>query len=354
MAVIKNIKYKDGTLVIDHDGKIKYSKIKNVPAANVNNALHNHDDMYTSKATIEDRFNNIMNKVQMITKSLTARPLKTKAYLNGGYKSGYVYAERVQRFNSVTETGSEQARGTITSQYSPGGSSELCGYFFGDPRNGSSANFNSAGTYVERINYSSETYNYLGGIVSHNVESSLYNLYVQTEIYMCDDTTYWSKLSASTNAINVETNTTFAKGCGRQGLSADSFGLVTMSGAGSIANYKYSYLTRTSVYALNVNHSQQSAGLCKDKDNGYWIDYGVSANQRVNYLTNTFVNVACFTLGFGESNTLAAETHGFAMGGYDGIQHDYVQKMLWSTEVAQSIIGGKLAIPQSSAGTCEA
>ena len=104
----------------------------------VDTSTHNHDDMYTSSNAIEDRFTFVMNKVAAITKALTIRPLKTKGFLNGGYKSSYVYAERVQRFNTVTETGVEIGQiGTVTSQYSPGGSSELKGYFFGSIRNGS-------------------------------------------------------------------------------------------------------------------------------------------------------------------------------------------------------------------------
>lgn len=354
MAKFKSISYKDGTSIIDSTGKIRYSRIKNIPASVVDTSTHNHDSSYSSKASIEDRFNSIMNKVQAITKSLTPRPLKTKAYLNGGYKSSYVYAERVQRFNAITETGSEQSRGTVTSQYSPGGSSELCGYFFGDPRGGSTANFNSAGRYVERVNYATETYNYLGGIMQHNAESTIYNLYAQTDTYACDAGSSWSRINASTNACTYETSSATGQGCGRQALSSATFGLVSNAGAANRTNYKYTFTTKTSVAALTVYHQQHNAGLCKDKDVGYWIDYGTSANQRVNYLTNTYANVYCFTDGFGESNTLAAETHGFAMGGYNGIQHDYVQKMLWSSEVAQSIIGGKLAIPQSSAGCCEA
>jgi hypothetical protein len=354
MADLLNVKYTDGTIIVDVDGKIRYPRIKNIPASVVDTSTHNHDDSYSSKASIEDKFNSIMNKVQAITKSLVPRPLKTKAYLNGGYKSSYVYAQRVQRFNAITETGSEQARGTLTSQYSPGGSSELCGYFFGDNRGTTTTNFNSTGRYVERINYATETYNYLGGIMSQDVDSTSYNLYAQTHLYMCDTGSTWSKLAASNNAVTIETSSATARGIGRQGLSSELFAEVLQSGSGTYMSYKYTYSTKTSQNAMNIAVRQQPAGLSRDKDVGYWIDFGTANNHRVNYLTNSATIISCFTLGFGESNTLAAETHGFAMGGYDGIQHDYVQKMAWSTEVAQSIIGGKLAIPQSSAGCCEA
>ena len=44
------------------------------------------------------------------------------------------------------------------------------------------------------------------------------------------------------------------------------------------------------------------------------------------------------------------------MGGYsyNGSQHGKVQKVVWVTEVASTVIGGDLAYEQSSAGTCEA
>ena len=130
MATLNGLQALDGTEIINSSGKVNYGSIEGIPAAMVDTSTHNHDDMYTSDVAIEDKFTFIMNKVAAITKALTIRPLKTKGFLNGGYKSSYVYAERVQRFNTVTETGVEIGQiGTVTSQYSPGGSSELKGYF---------------------------------------------------------------------------------------------------------------------------------------------------------------------------------------------------------------------------------
>jgi hypothetical protein len=355
MAKFKKVSFTNGTEIIDATGKIDYSNITNVPSSVVDTSSHVHDDRYSSKASVEDRFNSIMNKVQSITKSLTARPLKTKAYLNGGYKSSYVYAERVQRFNATTETGSEIGQiGTVTSQYSPGASSEYHGYFFGDPRNGATSNFNSTGRHVDKIQYSTESESYLGNITTNNADSTAYKLYSQTEIFYCDTGSTWSKIDCSTDTNSLQTSGATAKGIGRQGLSSETFAQVVQSGNGTYMSYKYNYSTKTSQNAMNIAVRQQPAGISKNKDMGYWVDYGTSNNHRVNYLTNTAVIISSFTEGFGESNTLAAETHGFCLGGYDGAQHDKVQKMSWETEVAQSILGGKLAIPQSSAGTAEA
>ncbi len=354
MAILQGVEAQDGTTVVDSAGKVNYGAIEGIPPEMVDTSTHNHDDMYTSDVAIEDKFTFIMNKVAAITKALTIRPLKTKGFLNGGYKSSYVYAERVQRFNTVTETGVEIGQiGTVTSQYSPGGSSELKGYYFGDVRNGATSNFNSAGREVDKITYLTEVEVYLGNITYHNMDSTLYNIYSQSKIYGCDTSTNWSKLTVVTDTMEAVTSSAQGAGIGRQGLSSEDFGYVVASGHADRTSTKFTYLTGTGVTGTTQNIRQQPAGLSKDKDLGYWVDYGTANNWRVNMLANTVSNIVCFTQGFGESNTLGSEKVGFCMGGYDGVQHGYVQKMVWATEAASNVLGGSLAIPQSSAGMAE-
>lgn len=353
MANFNKLEKSDGTEIIGTDGKINYGAIASVPPALLNTSIHYHDDMYPSKYAIEDRFTSIMNKVSAMTQALTIRPLKTKGFLNGGYKSSYVYSRRVQRFNTVTETGVEIGKiGTVTSQYSPGASSELKGYYFGDNVD-TTSNYNSLGRYVDQIVYLTEVESYLGLITTHNTESTLYNVYSQSRIYFCDAGTSWSKMNVSTNAVNLETSGVAARGIGRQGLSSETFGYVVAAGAATNTSIKYTYLTATGQNGTTQAISQHPCGLTKDKDTGYWIDYGTANNWKVNMLTNTVQNVYCFTEGFGESNALGSELSGFMMGGYNGVQHGKVQKMTWSTGTASNVLGGELAIPQSSAGMAE-
>ncbi len=355
MAILQGVEAQDGTTVVDSAGKVNYGAIEGIPSEMVDTSTHNHDDMYTSNVAIEDKFTFIMNKVAAITKALTIRPLKTKGFLNGGYKSSYVYAERVQRFNTVTETGVEIGQiGTVTSQYSPGGSSELKGYYFGDVRNGATSNFNSTGREVDKITYLTEVEVYLGNITLHNTESTLYNVYSQSKIYLCDNSTNWSKVTVVTDTIDTVPSAALGRGIGRQGLSSEDFGYVLLNGSSTtLTSTKFTYLTGVGETGTTQVVRQQPAGLTKDKDLGYWVDYGTAHNWRVNMLANTVSNVVCFTQGFGESNTLGSEKVGFCMGGYDGVQHGYVQKMVWATEAASNVLGGSLAIPQSSAGMAE-
>lgn len=353
MADFKSLQKPDGTEFIGTDGKLNYAVVASVPAAVLDTSTHYHDDMYPSKFNIEDRFTTVMNKVQAMTQALQIRPLKTKGFLNGGYKSSYVYSRRVQRFNTVTETGVEIGKiGTVTSQYSPGASSELKGYFFGDTAD-NTAYFDSTGRYVDQLVYLTEVETYLGLLTHHNTDSTLYNVYSQSQIYLCDAGTSWSKLSVATNTVALQTSGVSGRGCGRQGLSSETFGYVTNAGSALLTTQKYTYLTATGSTGTTQTIAQHAAGLTKDKDIGYWVDYGTANNWKVNMLTNTVANVYCFTQGFGESNTLGSELVGFAMGGYDGIQHGYVQKLVWATDTASNVLGGSLAIPQSSAGMVE-
>lgn len=354
MAILTGVEAQDGTEIINSAGKVNYNAIEGIPESMVDTSNHNHDNLYTSKIAIEDKFTFIMNKVADITKALTIRPLKTKGFLNGGYKSSYVYAERVQRFNTVTETGVEIGQiGTVTSQYSPGGSSELKGYYFGDVRNGATTSFHSTGREVDKITYLTEVEVYLGMITYHDTRCTLYNIYSQSKIYTCDNSTNWSKLTVVTDTMETITSDAQGQGMGRQGLSSEDFGYVVNAGNASRTSTKFIYLTAVGETGSTQTIRQHPTGLSKDKDLGYWIDYGTANNWRVNMLANTVSNIICFTQGFGESNSLGSEKVGFMMGGYDGVQHGYVQKMVWATEAASNVLGGSLAIPQSSAGMTE-
>jgi len=355
MAKLNSLTATDGTELIDSNGKIDYSAIVSIPPAMVDTSTHNHDDMYSSKFAIEDKFTKIMNKVAAMTKALTIRPLKTKGFLNGGYKSGYVYAQRVQRFNTVTETGTEIGQiGTVSCFYSPGGSSELNGYYFGDNSAGTAqADHTRTGRHVDKITYLTEVEVYLGNITHHNTKSTLYNIYSQSKLFLCDAATGWSKISVTTDVCSLEASGLNSAGTGRQALSSESFGYVVAGGNESRTSLKYVYLTVATSTGTTQTIRQQPAGLSKDKDKGYWIDFGTANNWRVDMVTNSVSNIVCFTEGFGESNALGSEKQGFMMGGYDGAQHGKVQKMVWATEAASNVLGGSLAIPQSSAGMAE-
>lgn len=355
MAKLINIQSPSGVEIIGTEGKIDYSAIVSIPSSMVDTSTHNHDDMYSSKFAIEDKFTGIMNKVAAMTKALTIRPLKTKGFLNGGYKSGYVYAQRVQRFNTVTETGVEIGQiGTVSSYYSPGGSSELKGYYFGDNISSTSnGDHTRTGRHVDKIVYLTEVETYLGNITHHNTKSTLYGIYSQSKLFLCNEGAGWSKLVVVTDTCSLESSSLGGHGMGRQGLSSETFGYVTQAGNESRTTIKYAYLTVTNSTGTTQQIRQHAAGLSKDKDKGYWIDYGTANNWRVDMLNNSVSNVTCFTEGFGESNALGSEKVGFMMGGYDGAQHGKVQKMVWATEAASNVLGGSLAIPQSSAGMAE-
>ena len=355
MAKLKNLVSTDDVEIIGTDGKINYSAIVSIPPSMVDTSTHNHDNLYPSKANVEDRFTNIMNKVAEMTKALTVRPLKTKGFLNGGYKSGYVYAQRVQRFNTVTETGIEIGQiGTVTSYYTPGASSELHGYYFGSNTADTTQGGNPrTGRDVDKIIYLTEVESFLGTLVTHDVASTLYNLDSQSKVFACDKTSNWSEVSIVLDTCSLISSSTTSQGSTRQGLSSEIFGYVVNSGAASRTTTKFNYLTHVSSAGTTQNIKQIPTGLSKDKDKGYLIDLGTANNWRVNMLDNTVSNIVCFTEGFGESNALGSEKVGFMMGGYDGAQHGKVQKMVWATEAASNVLGGSLAIPQSSAGMAE-
>jgi len=347
MAKLKAVKLVDNTEVINSEGKFNYEIIKEIPTSMIDTSSHNHDNLYPSKFAIEDHFTLIMDKVATITKSLSPRPLKTKGFLNGGYKSGTVHTGRIQRFNVVTETGMDIGTiGTTTSYYSPGASSLTKGYFFGN----TSSNTNGKGRNVDVLDYLTETEDYLGEIMSHDVFSTLNNLYTQDKIYVCDNETNWSLLSVNTNTITKITDSQNGIGSGRQGLSSECFGYVIGSKSSTIFNYT----NYVSSVGTSQSQNQQATGLSKDKDIGYWIDKSTSGNWKVNMLNNTVSGISCFTEGFGESNALGSDKEGFMMGGYDGAQHGKVQKMVWDTEAVSNVLGGTLVIPQSSAGMAEA
>jgi hypothetical protein len=356
MANLINIESTDGLNIVNTNAKVNYDAIQGIPSELIDPNNHNHDDLYKSKFAIEDNFTAIMNKVQAMTKALTIRPLKTKGFLNGGYKSSYVYAQRVQRFNTVTETGVEIGQiGSVTSQYSPGGSAELCGYYFGDTTSSTERGDHSAtGRHVDKIVYLTEVETYLGNITHHNTRTTLYNIYSQSRLYLANAGEGWSELSVVTDAVTLKSSTLAGKGMGRQGLSSESFGYVVDRGNAERTSLKFIYLTTVTETGTTQTIRQQPAGLSKDADLGYWIDYGTANNWRVDMVANTVSNVVCFTEGFGESNALGSEKVGFMMGGYDGAQHGKVQKMDWATESASNVLGGSLAIPQSSAGMAEA
>lgn len=358
MANFVNFENNAGEEIISPDNKINYNKIKGIPSNLVDAANHNHDDLYTSKNTIESEFGAIMDTVASLTKALTIRPLKTKGFLNGGYKSSYVYAQRVQRFNTVTETGVEIGQiGTVTSYYTPGGSSELKGYFFGSNTSSTSNKAENGndrkGRHVDNIVYLTEVETYLGNIMSHDVRSTLYNIYSQSQLYVCDSSSNWSSISVVSDAVTVLSSAA-SQSTTRQGLSSEDFGYVVQNASSADkTSTKYTYLTGVSSTGTTQQIRQIPTGLSKDKDKGYWIDYGTANNWRINMVNNSVSNVVCFTEGFGESNSLGSEKVGFMMGGYDGKQHGKVQKMVWATEAASNVLGGSLAIPQSSAGMAE-
>jgi len=355
MAKLNNIESTDGIEIIGSDGKVNYDSIEGIPSTLIDTSNPNHDDRYFTKVTVEDKFTTIMNKVAAMTKSLTIRPLKTKGFLNGGYKSGNVYAQRVQRFNTVTETGVEIGQiGTVTSYYTPGGSSELKGYYFGTATSSTKQSDNPrTGRDVDKIVYLTEVETHLGEITHHNTKATLYNIYSQSKIFLCNEGAGWSKITITTDTCSLESSSLEGHGTTRQGLSSENFGYVTQSGQADRTTLKYEYLTVSTSAGTTQNIRQMCTGLSKDKDKGYWIDYGTANNWRIDMLNNSVSNVSCFTVGFGESNSLGSEKVGFMMGGYDGAQHGKVQKMVWATEAASNVLGGSLAIPQSSAGMAE-
>jgi len=357
MAKLNGVETLSGNVIVSPQGKVNYKGIANIPSALIDPANHNHDNLYTSKFTIEDEFSKIMDEVSALTKALTIRPLKTKGFLNGGYKSSYVYAQRVQRFNTVTETGLEIGQiGTVTSYYTPGGSSELGGYFFGT--NTSSTDNKAAdgndrkGRHVDNIIYLTEVETYLGELLTHDGLATLYNLYSQSQVYVCDKSSNWSFLDVVTNSV-VKLPSSASQAATRQGLSSEVFGYVVNTGNASRTTTKYTYLTNVSSTGTTQQIRQIPTGLSKDANKGYFIDYGTANNWRINMVNDSVSNVVCFTVGFGESNSLGSEKVGFMLGGYDGAQHGKVQKMVWATEAASNVLGGSLAIPQSSAGMAE-
>lgn len=342
MAKFKQISYTDGTVIIDTAGKISYNSVKNVPASVVDTSTHNHDISYSSKASIEDRFNTIMNAVQSITKSLSARPLKTKAYLNGGYKAGATQYKRVQRFNATTETGSDLGYiSSLTSYYSPGSTSETIGYF------------HDGSTGSDKITYQTETCSAVAGSCQHSIQGTIYDLYRQTKCFVTNGSSGWTNLDPATSTYQLLPTASSITSSGRQMLSSATFGYAGASGGGTV--YKYSYLTNTSAGAGTIpGGGWAMAGLSRNKDSGYWIGY-TDANVRVNMVSDSYSMITMFSIHFSESNTLGGDTAGYAMGGYTyNGQHAKVQKMVWTTEVASTVIGGDLAYEQSSAGTCEA
>lgn len=344
MAKFKQIKYTDGSVIIDTAGKISYSKIKNVPASVVDTSTHNHDTSYSSKASIEDRFNTIMNAVQSITKSLSARPLKTKAYLNGGYKGGTIQYNRVQRFNATTETGSDLGNiCTMTSYYSPGSTSEKVGFFH-----------DNGGTAASNVmQYQTETAGTVAGTCQHSASGTLYDLYRQTKCFLTNSSGNWTNLDPATSTYQRLTDAS-SYAISRQMLSSATFGYC--GGYGTQPTYKYDYITGTSASVTQTGGGGwYMCGISRNKDIGYWIGY-TDANWRVNMVTTSYTLVSMFTINFSESNAVAADTAGYLMGGYsyNGSQHGKVQKVIWTTEVASTVIGGDLAYEQSSAGTCEA
>jgi len=355
MADLKGIYDEDGNEIIDSTGGIEYNAIMNIPSSLVDTSTHNHDDLYPSKELVEDEFTYIMNKVATITRSLSIRPLKTKGFLNGGYKSSSVWAQRVQRFNVVTETGIEIGQiGSVTSYYTPGGTTEKKGYYFGTKTSSTAQSDNPrTGREIDEIVYLTETESYLGNLMQHDARSTLYNVYTQDQIYVCDNGSSWSNLDPSTNTVTLLTTSQTAHGFGRQALSSEFFGYVIEIGSADRTSSIFDYQTYTSSTGETHNVRQQCTGLTKDKDKGYWIDYGTDHNWRVDMLNNAVSNISCFTEGFGESNSLGSEKEGYMMGGYDGVQHGKVQKMKWDTEAVSNVLGGDLALPQSSAGMAE-
>ena len=338
MAKFKQIKYTDGTVIIDTTGKISYTKIKNVPASVVDTSNHNHDTSYSSKASVEDRFNTIMNAVQSITKTLAVRPLKTKAYLNGGYKAGATQYKRVQRFNATTETGSDLGYiSSLTSYYNPGSTSETVGFFH-------------TSSISDKITYQTEVCSAVSGACQHSINGTIYELYRQTKCFLTNSSNQWTNLDPTTTTYTL-LPTASSTSCTRQMLSSETFGYA--GGAGG-ATYKYNYATGTSTSAGSFGGSYLT-GISRNKDVGYWIGF-TNDNWRVNMTTDSYVNLSIFTINFSEGNTLAGDTSGYLMGGYsyNGSQHGKVQKVVWVTEVASTVIGGDLAYEQSSAGTCEA
>ena len=339
MAKFKQIKYTDGTVIIDTAGKISYTKVKNVPASVVDTSTHNHDTSYSSKASIEDRFNTIMNAVQSITKTLAVRPLKTKAYLNGGYKAGATQYKRVQRFNATTETGSDLGYiSSLTSYYSPGSTSETVGFF------------HDGSTGSDKITYQTETCSAVAGACQHSVGGTIYELYRQTKCFLTNNSSQWTNLDPTTATYTLLQNATSTT-CTRQMLSSATFGYAGGSGG---ASYKYNYSTGVSA-SIGSFGGSYLAGISRNKDVGYWIGF-TSDNWRVNMATDTYTNLSIFSINFSEGNTLGGDIAGYLMGGYsyNGSQHGKVQKVVWTTEVASTVIGGDLAYEQSSAGTCEA
>jgi hypothetical protein len=346
MAKFKQISY-NGSVIIDSSGKISYNAIKNVPASVVDTSNHNHDSLYSSKASIEDRFTTTMNTVQEITKSLTSRPLKTKGYLNGGYKgSTGIKTLRVQRFNATTETGSDMGQiSSVTCYYSPGSSSEKVG-FFHDMTDRSKS---------DSITYATETCSTVAGNAPYTINGTLYDLYQQTKIFLTNNSNQWTLLNPVTKTYSGLASAS-AYTDGRQMLSSATFGYA--GGTGSSGFYKYIYATGTSSAAASTGGSGwQMVGVSRNKDVGYWVGF-TNANHRINMITDTSTTISVFSINFSESNAVGGDTAAYLMGGYSGgadnTQHGKVQKMIWTTEVASLVIGGDLAYEQSSAGTAEA
>lgn len=304
-----------------------------------------------TKLQDEILFNNIVNDLSNLQNALKTTQVKIKAYLNGGYQGSTIQQKRVQRFNTITETGSDAGYiSSVTSYYNPGGSSKYVGLFFGNTGSPVSSSAYSA----DAITYSSETCQlWANGNLAINVDGTLYDINTQNYIYGFNGSSQWLRTTVKTKVFTRLSDAT-AYSITRQMLSSDTFGFTKTSSTS--AAYRYSYTSGTHVATINAwNIENYPAGMVRDKNYGYFVGYA-GQTTLVTYTTNSISQFGGYTINFGESNTLGTETYGFAMGGYhyNSTQHAKVQKMSYSTHAVTTVIGGDLAYPQSSAGTSEA
>lgn len=308
MAKVNNLKI-GNLVIIESDGKIDWNKFKNTPPSIVRAVGHNHDTIHYRDLETNLIFYTYENKLVELQAKMDKLGFKTEGFIGGGGTNN----NKIHNFTTLTDTNTNL--GDLLSHSplnSPGITSKNHGYIINKNKT------------TSKFSYTVKT---SSDITPCPIEigGSLINYAVQTKGFITDGNNMWAELDVVTNTWSLK-DEALSTASNRPMLSSPTVGFTKTTGHN--ISYMYNYIKGISQGTISFNTNGSPTGLFRNSLMGYWISE-ISTNLKVNYLTQSVMQMPLFTTHFSSSNTVSTEFMGYVISGSNNTS---VQKMTWSTE----------------------
>jgi hypothetical protein len=312
MARIKELRV-GGILIVETDGYIDWARFKNTPTTIVSASGHDHDATYYKTEESNAMFQAAEDRLISMQQQIDRLAYKYTGYIGGGASNGTNVNKYSTNNDTLSGLGGLLSHSPINV---PGITSKEQGYMF-----------NTNKTTTKFVYSTNTAVNITACPIS--IGGTLIDYAIQTKGYVTDGVNAWRKLDVVTDIWETKNNAT-SSSAGRPMLSSPIAGFTKATGDN--VSYMYDYIKGTSSATVSFNTIGTPTGLVRNSLNGYWIS-DTGTNVKVNYLTQSVLQMPVFTAGFSNTNTVSTEFKGYVLSGSNST---LAQKLTWATETSVS------------------